>query len=314
MEAIQTFATSSLPQSQRLRYWNELAERIYSGTYVNADESFHGRMQTWNLGDLQMIRPMGGSSHVGRREQAHENDNIILHLQSRGSCRHRQGSVECELHPGDFVLSCASKGYEMELAAHELMVIEFPRAPVLERYASLDSVLTRKIHASGLATGRILIDYLHSIWRQGAAAGQHAPSDEYWSNGVADVFYDLLAMALRESTGHDAATEIGPSLQRRMLDHIAANLDDPGLRTATLASALGTSPRTVQSCFAALGTTPSAYILDARLQRAGDRMMADPAATITAIAFDVGFNDSAYFSRCFRRKFAMSPRQWRTPT
>ncbi|MBT0670943.1 helix-turn-helix domain-containing protein [Novosphingobium profundi] len=311
MEAIQTFATSTLPQSQRLRYWNELAERIYSGTYVNADESFHGRMQTWNLGDLHMIRPTGGHSHVGRRERGHGADNIILHLQSRGSCRHRQDAVECVLQPGDFVLSCANRGYEMELAEHELLVIEFPRAPVLERFTGLDGVLTRKIHASGLASGRVFIDYLHSIWRQGGASAQPMPCDPFWSNGVADVFYDLLAMALRESAGHEGGLVTSLSLQRQLLDHVEANLDDPDLRTGTIAAALSTSPRTVQNAFAAMGTTPSAYILDARLQRAADRMTADPAATITAIAFDLGFNDSAYFSRCFRRKFAMSPRQWR---
>jgi AraC-like DNA-binding protein len=33
--------------------------------------------------------------------------------------------------------------------------------------------------------------------------------------------------------------------------------------------------------------------------------------TVTEIAFDVGFSDSAFFSRCFRRRFGVSPTQWR---
>jgi AraC-like DNA-binding protein len=34
--------------------------------------------------------------------------------------------------------------------------------------------------------------------------------------------------------------------------------------------------------------------------------------TITDVAFDVGFSDSAFFTRCFRRHFGVSPSQWRS--
>ena len=36
------------------------------------------------------------------------------------------------------------------------------------------------------------------------------------------------------------------------------------------------------------------------------------ARSITDIAFDLGFNDSAYFTRCFRQQFGAPPSAWRT--
>jgi AraC-like DNA-binding protein len=63
--------------------------------------------------------------------------------------------------------------------------------------------------------------------------------------------------------------------------------------------------------FAAMGTTPSAYILQQRLARAAELLIANPAVSVTAIAFDLGFSDSGYFARCFRTAFGATPTQWR---
>ena len=79
-----------------------------------------------------------------------------------------------------------------------------------------------------------------------------------------------------------------------------------------LADELGISPRSVQSLFAQRATTPSAYILRRRLDRAAELLSGDPARSITDIAFDLGFNDSAYFTRCFRQQFGAPPSAWRT--
>jgi AraC-like DNA-binding protein len=93
--------------------------------------------------------------------------------------------------------------------------------------------------------------------------------------------------------------------------HIRRHLADPTLRTSTLARALGISSRSVQGVFERLTTTASAFILEARLQRAVERLTADRYASITELAFECGFSDSGYFSRCFREHFGLSPRDYR---
>jgi len=96
-----------------------------------------------------------------------------------------------------------------------------------------------------------------------------------------------------------------------MLGLIDARLGDPDLRTASIAGELGISLRTVQNGFAAMGTTPVGYIAERRLERAAELLRNSDAISVTDIAFDLGFNDSAYFSRCFRQRFGVTPSAYR---
>ena len=92
---------------------------------------------------------------------------------------------------------------------------------------------------------------------------------------------------------------------------VEAQLADPALRTLGLATQCNASVRTIQNLFAGMGTTPSTYILERRLARAAERLSAAAEVSITDVAFDLGFNDSAYFARAFRQRFGVSPREWR---
>jgi AraC-like DNA-binding protein len=61
--------------------------------------------------------------------------------------------------------------------------------------------------------------------------------------------------------------------------------------------------------FESEGTTFTKYVLEQRLTRA-HRMLADPGfchRTISAIAFEVGFENLSYFNRVFRRTFSATP-------
>lgn len=306
MGAVERFATAEIAPPERLRYWNDLVARIYGGTFVNADApDFHGEMWRWSVGELDMIRPRSGPSMVGRRARHAEEERIILHLQCRGTSLHRQDSAESQLHPGDFILSSPHRPYEIELSAHELLVVEFPRQPLAERFPGLDDTLTKRICGSS-AGGRVFHDFLLSLWHQSG----NALEDPDWEQGVNAVFYDLVALAIRGAS-HSAARPPETALRNRVLAMIDTQLCDPMLRTASIAQACNASVRTVQNLFAQIGTTPSAYILERRLMRASDRLIADPTASITEIAFDLGFNDSSYFTRCFRQHFGTAPRDWR---
>ena len=59
-----------------------------------------------------------------------------------------------------------------------------------------------------------------------------------------------------------------------------------------------------------LGMTPIAYLNRYRVAQA-KRLLKETDSTITQIALDVGFSDSGYFSRVFRREAGMSPDAYR---
>ena len=263
-------------------------------------------MLAWRLGELAMIRPASTRSFVGRAPVDADEERLILHLQCRGTGLHRQGGAETLLEPGDFVLGSPHEAYSLDLTEHELLVVEFPRARLAERLPGIDDALTRRICGASPG-GRVFHDFLLSLWRQ----GDQSAADPDWEEGVSGVFYDLAAMAIR-GAGRVDSRPPDHALRERVLAIVEARLTDPGLRTASIAQECRTSVRTVQSLFAGMGTTPSAYILERRLRRAADRLAAYPEVSITEVAFEIGFNDSAYFTRCFRQHFGMAPRDWRT--
>jgi AraC family transcriptional regulator len=59
-----------------------------------------------------------------------------------------------------------------------------------------------------------------------------------------------------------------------------------------------------------LGVTPHQYLVRCRLRHAA-RLLADPARSVTDVAFDVGFADLSNFVRTFRRAAGVSPRTFR---
>jgi len=306
MTVVQKFATEGIAPPERLAFWNALVDRVYSGTYVKSHgQDFMGEMWTWQVGDLAMIRPRSTASFVGRDPRYTAEERLILHLQCRGSSLHRQSGTESVLGAGDFVIGSPHEPYAIDLAAHELLVVEFPRAPLAERFPGIDDALRQRL-SGGTPGARVFHDFLLSLWRQ----SQQGFSDPEWETGVSTVFYDLIALAVRGAVRPEAGVNDG-ALRSRVLSVVEAQLVDPALRTLTLAESCNTSVRTIQNVFAAMGTTPSAYILERRLRRAAERLTASPGASITEIAFELGFNDSAYFARCFRQQFGVPPRDWR---
>jgi AraC-like DNA-binding protein len=61
---------------------------------------------------------------------------------------------------------------------------------------------------------------------------------------------------------------------------------------------------------AAMGCSPIAHLINLRITRAAE-LLRSTDTSITRIAYEVGFNDSNYFSRQFRQAIGMTPRTYR---
>lgn len=59
-----------------------------------------------------------------------------------------------------------------------------------------------------------------------------------------------------------------------------------------------------------LHTTPHKYLTDLRLQSAADALRLNPGSSISEIARLCGYSDPLYFSRMFKKRFGVSPREY----
>ncbi len=96
----------------------------------------------------------------------------------------------------------------------------------------------------------------------------------------------------------------------RVVGYLETHYADSIERDA-LTELVAMSGRTLMRRFGeATGTTPMQYLLRLRIDRAAT-LLKTTSMPITEIAGTVGFHDSNYFTRQFRRIMEMSPRQWR---
>ncbi len=58
-----------------------------------------------------------------------------------------------------------------------------------------------------------------------------------------------------------------------------------------------------------LGTTPIKFMIQVRIQKAAQQLL-EHKSSISQVAFENGFEDSNYFSRCFKKNIGCSPREY----
>lgn len=120
-------------------------------------------------------------------------------------------------------------------------------------------------------------------------------------------FYQLLPVLFAELAA-DAARANAPDRMSAVKAAIAANLADSAFSINDVARQQGVSTRAIQKLLQRTGTTFSRYLLERRLDAAKDALMLrEGGASITQLAFDFGFEDPAYFSRAFRKRYGLRP-------
>lgn len=63
-------------------------------------------------------------------------------------------------------------------------------------------------------------------------------------------------------------------------------------------------------CQQLTNTSPIVLISHYRLKHAAKMLSDNKQLSITELSFDLGFSSSQYFSRCFKEKYGLSPKQW----
>lgn len=139
--------------------------------------------------------------------------------------------------------------------------------------------------------------------------------DAEW-NAIALSLVDLLltlAHQLAASAPDAGSSATQAALLHRICQTIERRLDDPDLAPARVAQAEGISERYLQKLFETVGDNFTHYVRERRLQRAWADLSnpAEAHRSISEIAYAYGFGDSAHFSRAFRHRFGLPPREFR---
>jgi AraC-like DNA-binding protein len=234
-------------------------------------------------------------------------DTVCLMMKTGGHMALSQGRQEGVPQIGDGIL----------LVYREPALLQFVDATYVSVRVPFAALSTLASNAGAAAGRRIPRDTeALSLLRAYLANLPERITDPQLGRLSATHIYDLMTLAIGTTAeGHEIASQRGVRAAR--LEAIkSAVIHDTTLTLDQLAGRQGISPRYVQILFEQTGTTFSDFVLERRLD-AAHRMLASPryaTCSITAIALEAGFGDISYFNRRFKRRYLMTPSDWREQT
>ena len=304
---LQAIDTNSVAARDRLPFWTELADKFIAPLTIEVpdDNAFEARMYRAALRECDIISPCSSPARI-YASPGLDVGASNLQLQHVGSSRNHTGGRSSILNEGDFLLFDPSQPLELTFTEPtQTIVLRLPVPYVEARMPRLRQMVGVPIRGDSGA-GALFSRFLRS------ACTQLEAGENDWGDTMSDVIWPLLDLAYSSIRPTELDINRRDLRRRAVLDMIEAHLCDPALDTQRIAIRLGVSARYVQLLFAEMATTPSAYIQRRRLERAASRLDKESSeVTITQIAFDTGFNDLSSFCRSFRRRFDMSPSDYR---
>jgi AraC-like DNA-binding protein/quercetin dioxygenase-like cupin family protein len=310
---MELFSTFGLPTIGRAAAWSAIyATRMSQVEFTPGDkDKFDAELRINQIGPVKLARLSVDSCSV-ERKQSHIARNAPRHynflLQAEGASTFYHCGKESELLEGDFVLCDTGLPHYWVTNAQSVTMMVRVAPEVLRTYLPTPEQFCGQ-HL-GRATG--LKDTVTAMVRElsnGDAAIKSAYEDR-----VARYLLEMISMSY--TMGVDTAQEASAiAWQRRkdVIQYIEDNLRDPELSPASISAGLRVSPRYMRTVFAPGGEKMSAYILRRRLEECA-RQIGNPAwnaHTLTEIAFSWGFNSAAHFTRTFRERYGLAPREYR---
>ena len=98
---------------------------------------------------------------------------------------------------------------------------------------------------------------------------------------------------------------------QQAINCVYEHLDDIKFDQQAFADAMRVSKSTLYRKLKSLSNEgPSVFISDIRLQTAYKILSDNPSMRISDLAYTVGYNDPKYFSKCFKKRYGVSPSEF----
>jgi AraC-like DNA-binding protein len=307
-------STDQVPASQAFSFWQE----VICDTFIELDcaatseNTFRGKVSSTATGAFQLSSLVSDEIEVTRsrpRIARSREEFCLVVIQGEGRTLAEQDGRRSILRPGDLALFDGARPYYAKLeAGFHHFVLKAAREELSRRLGALERLTVIPVRGdSGIG------HMASACVRELSERFLEMPADI--AQRAASCCLDLVSTALATGSGlsREARRPSGcvRFLEARAL--IERHLGRGDVGSEWVAQALKVSPRYLRQLFAENGTSPGRFIWERRLERC--RMaLADPRQanrSVSEVAFAWGFNDTAHFSRAFRKRFGLSPREYR---
>ena len=209
--------------------------------------------------------------------------------------------------PGDMLLYDLERPFRcvgLDGAMVDWDVVHLGRGLLDRELAAVRDVEDLKLDGTA-PENRVLRSYLDGL--HGNLAELDATSASAFADTTVEMLRNALVLGQRSDQTRNARA------LHRVQALLLTRLRNPNLRIEEVSREIGIAPRTIHRLFQSIGTTPMRWIEEQRLNRIAREMRsaAHTCSSITQLALSCGYNDQSSFGRAFKRKFGMSPSDYR---
>lgn len=301
---LQTFTTRAHSRIERSRQWRA----VTLAEHIEFEDDRQASFRSGTFGALTLCIVSTGRYRwiqSGRAEQAQPMQALEFLFQEEGCAIIRQGGHSHAVQAGQWCALRRDVPFEIDTLGHSRqLAIAVPCAVLPAPRRGIDWWRQPRSFLRGAA------QVLH------ASASACVMTGSSLTDGERTQLGGQLAMLIEMTVRADEANpaiDVREGRRRAILEHIDRNLSDTELGIGSIARAFGISSRTIHKLFEGEAQTAARLIWDRRLERCREEM-ADPAMasrSITEIAHLWGFSDSQHFSRAFKQRFGVTPRDYR---
>lgn len=236
--------------------------------------------------------------------------DILLHVQIEGTARITQDKRSFTLKENALAIVPGGIPYQIEYPERGRKIIL--RIPY---HIFSNRVLGREIRDFGASLFEsglvpVVISLLKSLTFDGKS--RLTDMDQFT---LAESFLSMIGSVVRLQgrSGMMAGEKSQSARLGRVLSYIDENFSDHELTPARIAQTNFVSVRHLHGLFQQRGTTVGKWLWDRRLRASYEDLLdaKKSSMTICEIAYSRGFNDSAHFSRSFKKHFGISPSEIR---
>jgi AraC-like DNA-binding protein len=299
-----TIETAKVSWRDRVALWTDALTAVCGPLHTDAfGATLDGTMTFGAIGRLQIghiaaSRHRIGLTPEGARAERHPVAKVIV--QTCGASVYEQRGERVTLTPGDGLVYDVSQPHAItSTEATEHFVVIVPHDLVVGRGIRLDRLSAQRFSAR-TGVGRLAADLIHSTYGELATISSACESD------LAASLLSLMFLSLPNETAHAS-----DALRYRIESFIRDRIRDPELSIDKIASALRCSKRYLHMAFAASDRSIADHIWTTRLDGCRGDLARRADLTISEVAFAWGFSSSAHFSRAFRKRFGVTPTEFR---
>jgi len=309
------FTTDEVHSRDRFRQWRDVCEDrlVPMAQSCLGEDPFDAVIEGTSIGSLQFTKfslsnLRASTTTQTLRHENHKTDQLFMSMVLSGAVHSEQYDRSSTDNIGDFSIRDTNRTWTIEHKGYsEVLAIQIPRG-------WLEAMLGSTRRFAGLTVGGHLptATLARSFVSNLLNVGDRLSPQE--AERMTAVAIDLVAASLAERLALDTPKALhGTLVLQRAKAHIAENLGDPDLGPTQVAAAAGVSLRRLQALFREDGRNVAAHIWERRLEKAA-RYLSDPGCLhirLGEVAYRCGFVDQAHFSRRFRDRYGVSPRDYR---